>query len=204
MITDIVLVHDASAGEGAVVSDTVHVTDRVGIPVQATGVVDIVLVTDAAGPSAVLVFLYDTVLVQERLPSVGVSDVVSVSDSVVTSAVIAIGPATCQVICFPCTNPLYEGNAVMTQATFTQFPPQSEGMPTDPGVVSLTFVAGEGAPSETWTYGGVGAIIRNDVGAYQALLTTDGLPGNWFIGWEGGDPAASVGVAGFTVTPVPF
>jgi len=105
--------------------------------------------------------------------------------------------------------PLYEGTAVTLVETFAVPPvpytgqPQSEWTPTDPTVVTLTFIAGEGAAPETWTYLGTGSINKVATGVYSAELPTTAV-GTWQVKWVGTGSCAAVDVGGFPVTATPF
>ena len=103
-------------------------------------------------------------------------------------------------------SPLYAGTSVLTQGTFASpipgTPPyQWPGV--DPGIVTFSFIGGQGASEVTWTYGVGLEIARVDTGVYQVLLECD-VPGRWQVKWIGTDPVASVWTWGFDVSPQPF
>ena len=106
--------------------------------------------------------------------------------------------------------PLYEGNAVTCVENFAVPPvpytgqPVSEWAPTDPTVVTLTFIAGTGAEPTTWTYLGTGSIVKVSTGVYSAELDTTSAPGDWQVRWKGTGACASIDVGGFPVAPLTF
>lgn len=103
-------------------------------------------------------------------------------------------------------NPLYQGTAVTTAVTFTvpvPGEPPNTWPPTDPDVVTLTWVDGDGAET-TWTYGVAMHIVKTGTGEYYAELDTSSSPGRWQTKWIGAGACAAVSVMGFAVTPTPF
>jgi hypothetical protein len=68
----------------------------------------------------------------------------------------------------------------------------------DPANVEFKFTYGDGT-QVTWTYGGLGAIIRRKQGVYEAsyLLT---VPGTWYVKVTGDGDCDIVEEANFPVT----
>lgn len=97
-------------------------------------------------------------------------------------------------------NPLYAGNAVTTQVTFT-VPPSTT--PVDPSTITLKYKAASGA-TVTWTYGGAGSIVKVSTGIYSAELDTTGAAGNWTIQWTGTGTCAAVSVSTIAVSTPPL
>jgi hypothetical protein len=102
--------------------------------------------------------------------------------------------------------PVYQGNAITTQVTFSNPQPNvasNQWTPVDPSTVTVTFVVGNGTPT-VWTYGATGSIVRSSTGVYLAELDTTNKPGRWQVKWVGTGACAAVSVQGFQVTPQPF
>ena len=97
-----------------------------------------------------------------------------------------------------------EGTAVTTTVTF-QNPGVSD--PVDPTTITLKWAVTVDATYgsvTTWTYGGTGSVVRDDVGIYSAELTTASTPGLWTVEWLGTGACAAVETATFLVTSQPF
>ena len=103
--------------------------------------------------------------------------------------------------------PLYEGNSVTTSVEFYQpvvGEPQDQWPLTDPSTITMTYIAGTGASPVTWTYLGVGSIVKVSTGIYSAELSTSGAPGSWKVKWIGTGACAAVAIQGFPVSPTDF
>ena len=85
-------------------------------------------------------------------------------------------------------SPLYTGNAVTTQVTFT-VPPSTT--PVDPDTVTLKFKGGV-QTTTTWVYLGAGSITKVSTGVYTAELNTTSYPGPWTVEWIGTGACAAV------------
>lgn len=95
-----------------------------------------------------------------------------------------------------------------TQVTVAVLFKDSSGNPTDPANVELKFKLGSGAV-ETWTYQGLGAIVRTGTGAYQAAIRNDGTyggPGPATYEWIGTDNTGFgvANVGGFKIDALPL
>ena len=103
--------------------------------------------------------------------------------------------------------PLWAGTAITTTCVFS-VPVYGEAPadwpPVDPSTVQLIYIPGTGASPVTWTYGGVGSIVRVSEGVYSAELNTSGTDGRWQVKWVGTGACAAVSIAGFPVEPAPF
>ena len=103
--------------------------------------------------------------------------------------------------------PLYEGTGVTASVEFYNPVvglPQAQWPLVDPTTVTLTFIAGTGASPVTWTYLGVGSIVKVSTGIYSAELLTSGAPGSWSVKWVGAGACTAVTIQGFPVVATPF